>query len=154
MRHHTVDPSPFWHWAGNFRPQLLGLLKTLFLRGAALMAKQLYGYSTSNYGGGGGGATTSLYNSRSVADSYLSADTSLLGATSRYLSADPLSSSSAITSSMLYNPESYSTRIPGISTHSYGPPGVDVGSTGVSTDSLYPGLKRTSSECKKSLTFF
>ncbi|KAK6124560.1 hypothetical protein DH2020_041708 [Rehmannia glutinosa] len=45
------------------------------------MAKQLYGYTTSTYGGGGG-ATTSLYSSRSGADSYLSADTSLLGTSS------------------------------------------------------------------------
>ncbi|KAI3456631.1 hypothetical protein Pfo_013294 [Paulownia fortunei] len=113
------------------------------------MANQLYGYTTSTYGGGGG-ATTSHYGSRSVTDSYLSSDTSLLGTSSRYLSADSLSSSSALSSSMLYNPDSYSTRIPGISittpSHSYGPPGVDVGSAVVPTDSLYSGLKRTSSE--------
>ncbi|KAK6123895.1 hypothetical protein DH2020_042359 [Rehmannia glutinosa] len=110
------------------------------------MAKQLYGYTTSTYGGGGG-ATTSLYSSRSGADSYLSADTSLLGTSSRYLSGDSLSSSSVLSSSLLYNPDSYSTRIPGVSintpTHSYGPPGVDVSST---VTDLYAGLKRTSSE--------
>ncbi|KAL2245066.1 UNVERIFIED_CONTAM: Zinc finger CCCH domain-containing protein 37 [Sesamum indicum] len=110
------------------------------------MANQLYGYTY----GGGGGATTSIYSSRSGTASYLSSDTPLLGSSSRYLSADSLSSSSALSSSLLYNPESYSTRIPGISvttpTHAYGPPGVDVGSTVVSTDSLYAGLKRASSE--------
>ncbi|KAK4439512.1 Zinc finger CCCH domain-containing protein 37 [Sesamum alatum] len=113
------------------------------------MANQLYGYTPSAYGGGGGG-TTSIYSSRSGTGSYLSSDTSLLGSSSRYLNADSLSSSSALSSSLLYNPESYSARIPGISvttpTHAYGPPGVDVGSTVVSTDSLYAGLKRTSSE--------
>ncbi|KAG8385939.1 hypothetical protein BUALT_Bualt03G0097300 [Buddleja alternifolia] len=115
------------------------------------MANQLYGYNPSTYGGAGG-STTSLYTSRSASDSYLSADTSsLLSASSRYLTADPLSSSSsALSSSMLYNPDSYSSRISGLSattpTHSYGPPGVDVGSTVTSTDSLYAGLKRTSSE--------
>ncbi|PIN20049.1 CCCH-type Zn-finger protein [Handroanthus impetiginosus] len=51
---------------------------------------------------------------------------------------------------MLYNPENYSIRIPGLSvttpTRSYGPPGVDVGSTDSSTTSVYAGLKRTASE--------
>ncbi|KAL0306059.1 UNVERIFIED_CONTAM: Zinc finger CCCH domain-containing protein 37 [Sesamum radiatum] len=67
------------------------------------MANQLYGYTPSAYGGGGG-ATTSIYSSRSGTGSYLSSDTSLLGSSSRYLSADSLSSSSALSSSLLYNP--------------------------------------------------
>ncbi|EYU27610.1 hypothetical protein MIMGU_mgv1a0053431mg, partial [Erythranthe guttata] len=100
------------------------------------MAKQQYGYTTSTYGGGGS-ATTSIYKPRS-------ADTSLLGATSRYLS-DSLTSSSAMSSSMLYAPESYSTRIPGVSAHSHGPPGVDA----ASTDALYNELKRASTESKR-----
>ncbi|KAH6777185.1 floral homeotic protein [Perilla frutescens var. hirtella] len=112
------------------------------------MSNQLYGYTSTTYGGAGGGAG-GLFNSRSTADSYIPADSSLLGTSSRYLSADLLSSSSAISSSLLYNPESYSARIPGLSgttpTRSYGPPGVDVAAT-VPTDPLYAGLKRTSSE--------
>ncbi|GFQ07083.1 zinc finger CCCH domain-containing protein 37 [Phtheirospermum japonicum] len=104
------------------------------------MAKQLYGYSSGTYGGGGG-STGSIYTARSAADSYLSGDTA-----SRYLSAD---SQSALSS--LYNPDNYSSRLSGISittpTHSYGPPGVDAGST--AADSLYSGLKRTSAESKR-----
>ncbi|XP_073302958.1 zinc finger CCCH domain-containing protein 37-like isoform X1 [Primulina huaijiensis] len=111
------------------------------------MANQLYGYNPSSYGG----ATTSMYSSRSIADSYLPTDTSLRGSAFRFLSADSLSAAAAaISSSMLYNPDSYSTKIPGVSvttsTSSYAPPGVDLGSTITSTDSLYAGLKRASSD--------
>ncbi|KAL3627181.1 Zinc finger CCCH domain-containing protein 37 [Castilleja foliolosa] len=99
------------------------------------MAKQLYGYSSGTYGGG---STGSIYTARSTADSYRSGDTA-----SRFLSAD---SQSALSS--LYNTDNYSSRLSGISittpTHSYGPPGVDAGSTAV--DSIYAGLKRTSAE--------
>ncbi|CAA0818050.1 Zinc finger CCCH domain-containing protein 37 [Striga hermonthica] len=110
------------------------------------MANHLYGYSTGGYGSGGG--TTSLYTPRSGADSYLSSDTSLLGTSARYLSGDSLSSSSTLSSSLLYNTDSNSARISGLSittpTQSYGPPGVDAGSA--AADSLYAGLKRTSVE--------
>lgn len=118
------------------------------------MANQLYGYTSSAYGGG---ATSNLYASRSGTEAYIPSDTSLYG-TSRYLSGDLLSSSSAISSSLLYNPESYSTRIAGLSgntpSRSYGPPGVDVASAVVPADSLYAGLKRASAECKKSTSLF
>lgn len=125
------------------------------------MSNQLYGYTSSTYGAGAGaGAGSSsggsIFNSRSAVDAYVPSDTSLLGTASRYLSADLLSSSSALSSSLLYNPESYS-RIPGLSSttpsHSYGPPGVDLGAKGVLTDPLYAGLKRTSAECKESSPF-
>ncbi|KAL8461780.1 hypothetical protein ACS0TY_032215 [Phlomoides rotata] len=109
------------------------------------MANQLYGYNSSAYGG----ATSNLYGSRSGTEAYIPSDTSLFG-TSRYLSADLLSSSSAISSSLLYNPENYSTRIASLSgttpSRSYGPPGVDVGSAVVPADSIYAGLKRASAE--------
>ncbi|KAL6562392.1 RNA-binding, Nab2-type zinc finger [Orobanche gracilis] len=109
------------------------------------MANQLYGYTAGTYGAAG---ITSIYTPRSVAESYLSGDASLLGTSSRYLSADSISSSSALSSSMLYNPDKYSTRISGMSittpTHSYAPPGVDSGSA--AADSLYGGSKRTSAE--------
>ncbi|KAL6567594.1 RNA-binding, Nab2-type zinc finger [Orobanche gracilis] len=108
------------------------------------MANQLYGYTAGTYGGAG---ATSIYTPRSVAESYLSGDASLLGTSSRYLSADSISSS-ALSSSMLYNPDNYSTRISGMSittpTHLYALPGVDAGSA--AADSLYAGLKRTSAE--------
>ncbi|XP_041989907.1 zinc finger CCCH domain-containing protein 37-like [Salvia splendens] len=116
------------------------------------MSNQLYGYTSSTYGAGAGAGSSSgssIFNSRSAVDAYVPSDTSLLGTASRYLSADLLSSSSTLSSSLLYNPESYS-RIPGLSSttpsHSYGPPGVDLGATGVLTDPLYAGLKRTSAE--------
>ncbi|GER33845.1 zinc finger CCCH domain-containing protein 37 [Striga asiatica] len=113
------------------------------------MANQLYGYSARGYGSGAGSGagetTTSLYTSRSGADSYLSGGTPLLGTSSRYLTGDSLSSSSALSSSLLYNPDSYSARISGLSittpTHSYAPPAVDA-----AADSLYAGVKRTSAE--------
>ncbi|KAL3643213.1 RNA-binding, Nab2-type zinc finger [Castilleja foliolosa] len=100
------------------------------------MAKQFYGYNSGTYGGS---STGSIYTARSTADSYLSDDTA-----SRYLSAD---SQSALSS--LYNPDNYSSRLSGISvttpTHSYGPPGVDVGST-AAANLLHSSLKRTSAE--------
>lgn len=110
------------------------------------MSNHLYGYTSSTYGGGGGGSGGSLFSSRSAADKYTPSDASLLATTSRYLSAS--------SSSLLYNPDSYSGRIPGFSaattTRSYGPPGVDVPPTSVLSDPLYAGLKRTSAECKES----
>ncbi|KAL6497657.1 hypothetical protein OROHE_027090 [Orobanche hederae] len=48
------------------------------------MANQLYGYTAGTYGAAG---TTSIYTPRSVAESYLSGDASLLGTYLRYLSA-------------------------------------------------------------------
>lgn len=118
------------------------------------MSNQLFGYTSTNYGGGSAAGAGSLFNSRSAADTYNPADTSLLGTSSRYLTADLLSSSSTLSSSLLYNPESYSARIPGLSsttpTRSYGPPGVD---DAVPTDPLYAGLKRNSSECKMFFPF-
>ncbi|KAL2495674.1 Zinc finger CCCH domain-containing protein 37 [Forsythia ovata] len=113
------------------------------------MANQLYGYNPSSYSGGGA-AASSLYSSRSVTEPYIPGAISLRGTASKYISSDSLSSSSAISSTMFYNSDSYSSRIPGISvttpTHSYGPPGVDVGPAVASTDTLYSGLKRSSSE--------
>ncbi|XP_051135982.1 zinc finger CCCH domain-containing protein 37-like isoform X2 [Andrographis paniculata] len=54
---------------------------------------------------------------------------------------------------MLYNHERYSPRVPGVSvttpTHSYGPPGVDMGSTAATFASVYADLKRSSSESKR-----
>lgn len=118
------------------------------------MSNQLFGYTSSSYGGGAGTGGSSLFNSRSTADTYIPTDTSLLATSSRYLSADLLSSSSALSSSLLYNPDSYSARIPGLSsttpTRSYGPPGVDVAPSAAYNDPLYAGLKRTSAECKES----
>lgn len=119
------------------------------------MANKLYGYNPSNYSGGGA-AASSLYGSRSVTEPYIPGATSFLGTTSKYLNSDSLSSSSALSSALLYNSDSYSSRIPGISvatpTHSYGPPGVDVGPAVVSTDTLYSGLKRPSAESKEFLS--
>ena len=108
------------------------------------MSNHLYGYTSTAYGGGAG-------NSRSAADA------SLLAISSRYLAADQLSSSSSLSSSsLLYNPESYS-RIPALpsttSLNSYRPPGVDLAAAGVPTDPLYAGVKRTSAECKLSSLF-
>lgn len=119
------------------------------------MSNQLFGYTSTNYGGGGA-AAGSLFNSRSAADTYIPADTSLLAASSRYLTADLLSSSSTLSSSLLYHPENYSARIPGMSSTTptrYGPPGVDDAATLVPTDPLYAGLKRNSSECKNLFPF-
>ncbi|XP_042030711.1 zinc finger CCCH domain-containing protein 37-like isoform X1 [Salvia splendens] len=107
------------------------------------MSNHLYGYISTTYGGGAG-------NSRSAADAYTPSDTSLLATSSRYLAADQLSSSSSLSSSsLLYNPESYS-RIPALpsttSLYSYRPPGVDLAAAAVPTDPLYAGVKRTSAE--------
>ncbi|KAG6392445.1 hypothetical protein SASPL_146664 [Salvia splendens] len=110
------------------------------------MSNHLYGYISTTYGGGAG-------NSRSAADAYTPSDTSLLATSSRYLAADQLSSSSSLSSSsLLYNPESYS-RIPALpsttSLYSYRPPGVDLAAAAVPTDPLYAGVKRTSAESKR-----
>ncbi|KAA8527213.1 hypothetical protein F0562_008558 [Nyssa sinensis] len=64
------------------------------------MANQLYGFNSSSYGGAAANLS-SWYPSRSIADSYLSADSSLIGS-SRYLSSDPLPISSS-------KPSSYSS---------------------------------------------
>lgn len=129
------------------------------------MANQMYGFSYgSSYGGGGAAANlSSLYTSRSVADSYLaSSDSASLLGSSRYLSSsDPLFSSSA--SRLFTHSDSYSARIPGLDGSSPattprltsqasslwpGPPGVDVGALGsaAAADTLLPTLKRSSSE--------
>ncbi|XP_051125910.1 zinc finger CCCH domain-containing protein 37-like isoform X2 [Andrographis paniculata] len=83
------------------------------------MANHLYSYTSSTYGAG--------------------------GSSSRYLAADSLPSALS-SSSMLYDPDSYSTGFPGMSSHVYAPPGVDVGSSMVTSDSIYTGLKRNTSE--------
>ncbi|XAR67231.1 hypothetical protein NMG60_11001907 [Bertholletia excelsa] len=71
------------------------------------MADHLYGYNPSAYGGGAANLS-SVYSSRSVADTYLSADSSSLLGSSRYLSrssSNPPSYSSITerSSSMLFN---------------------------------------------------
>ncbi|CAK9173917.1 unnamed protein product, partial [Ilex paraguariensis] len=134
------------------------------------MANHLYGYNPTSYGGAAN--LSSVYTSRSVADPYLSADSSLLSS-SRYLTSDILSSSSASNLSSIYSsiisdrgPSSmlfshtdalaggYSVatgnRVPGVSvtTGSWlGPPGVDVGAAAASSlDPRLAGLKRPASE--------
>ncbi|KAL6975030.1 Zinc finger CCCH domain-containing protein 37 [Sarracenia purpurea var. burkii] len=119
------------------------------------MANQLYGYDPNSYGG-------SVYSSRSIANSYLPADSSYL-ASSRYLGSKPLSitspsSNPSTYSAMLYNQSdalrsaaeigraySAAARVPGsasaVSTHASWP-GVDVGAA-AAVDPL-TGLKRPS----------
>ncbi|KAK2971271.1 hypothetical protein RJ640_005100 [Escallonia rubra] len=127
------------------------------------MANQLYGYNPTSYGGGAG----SLYSSGSIADQYLSSDSSLLGS-SRYLGSDllPSSSLSSYSSisdrgpSMLFNRTdsivggySAASRLSGhlASLASWpGPPGVDVGASAAAAasavDPLFAGFKRPSSD--------
>ncbi|XP_057507551.1 zinc finger CCCH domain-containing protein 37 isoform X1 [Actinidia eriantha] len=112
------------------------------------MANQLYGYNPSSGGGSSyGGGASNLYSSRSaLADTYLSADSSL----SRYLNADPSSSLSdrGIGSSMLFSQSdalrfsSASSRIPSIGVTQTSWPGVDIGAT--ASDPLVSGIKRPS----------
>ncbi|KAK3042687.1 LOW QUALITY PROTEIN: hypothetical protein RJ639_000939, partial [Escallonia herrerae] len=126
------------------------------------MANQLYGYNPTSYGGGAG----SLYSSGSIADQYLSSDSSLLGS-SRYRGSDllPSSSRSSYSSisdrgpSMLFNHTdsivggySAASRLSGhlASQASWpGPPGVDVGASAAAAsavDPLFAGFKRPSSD--------
>lgn len=112
------------------------------------MANQLHGYNPSSYGGGAAG----LYSSRSIADSYLSGESSFLGS-SRYMGADPSSYSDRGSSMLFSQSDALRFSAADIGSRSYGGgigvsqaswPGLDIGSA---ADPLGAGFKRPS-ECK------
>ncbi|KAI8557339.1 hypothetical protein RHMOL_Rhmol04G0003000 [Rhododendron molle] len=109
------------------------------------MANQLHGYNPSSYGGGAAG----LYSSRSIADSYLSGESSFLGS-SRYMGADPSSYSDRGSSMLFSQSDALRYSAADIGSRSYGGgigvsqaswPGLDIGSA---ADPLGAGFKRPS----------